>query len=131
MKYYCDTNYIIRYLIGDNGELFKKAKELFDQAQISKISLIIEQTVFTEVVFVLSSFYKVPKDKIVNVLSELLVYKGIVCEDKEALLLALDIYAKHNLHIVDSILAAKAKMHNLPLLSFDSKLMEFSKLSKE
>lgn len=130
MKYYCDTNYIIRYLLGDNEELFDKTKELFHQAQTGKVLLIIEQTVFTEVVFVLSSFYKVPKDKIVNVLSELLVYKGIICEDKEVLLLALNIYAKYNLHIVDSILAAKAKIHNLPLLSFDSKLMEFHRLSK-
>lgn len=127
MKYYCDTNYIIRYLLADNEEHFQKTSEIFQHTQTGKILLIIEQTVFTEVIFVLSSFYKVPKNKIVQVLSELIVYKGVICEDKDSLLLALNIYAKHNLHIVDSILAAKAQRHNSPLLTFDSKLGEFSK----
>lgn len=80
----------------------------------------------------LSSFYKVPKKKIAQVLSELLVYKGVICENKEALLLALDIYAEqHNLHIVDSILAAKTKIHDLPLLSFDLKLTKINNLTED
>lgn len=127
MKYYCDTNYIIRYLLADNEEHFQKASQIFQQAQTGKVMLIIEQTVFTEVIFVLSSFYKVPKGKIVQALSELIVYKGVICEDKDSLLLALTIYNKHNLHIVDSILAAKAQRYGLPLLTFDLKLGEFSR----
>ncbi len=124
MKYYCDTNFILRYLIADCEESFTKTKEIFQQAQTGIISLILEQTIFTEVIFVLSSFYKVPKEKISKILSELLIYKGIICEDKESLLLALDIYSKHNLHIVDSILAAKCKLSTFPLLSFDQKLLD-------
>jgi predicted nucleic acid-binding protein len=128
MKLYCDTNYIIRYLLADHEEHFKKTSEIFHQAKTGKVLLIIEQTVFTEVIFVLSSFYKVPKIKISEVMSELLAYKGVICDDKDSLLLALNIYAKHNLHIVDSILLAKSQMHKLPLLTFDLKLDEFSNL---
>lgn len=131
MKYYCDTNYIIRYLVEDDERKLDEIKKLFHQVQTGKTLLIIEQTILTEVVFVLSSFYKVPKEKIAQVLSELLVYKGVICEDKESLLLALDIYAKHNIHIVDSILAAKTKIHNLPLLSFDLKLTKISNLTRD
>ena len=58
MKYICDTNFIIRYLLADNQEMFTKTKEIFDKAKIGQVTLIIEQTVFTEVVFVLSSFIK-------------------------------------------------------------------------
>ena len=123
MKYYCDTNFVIRYLLADNQEMFVKTKEIFEQAKPGKISLIIEQTVFTEIIFVLSSFYNVPRSKIAETLSEFLLYKGIVCEDKDSLLLALDIYSKQNLHIVDCILIAKARTANLPILSFDQKLM--------
>ena len=121
MKYICDTNFIIRYLLADNHEMFTKTKELFDQAKIGAITLIIEQTVFTEVIFVLSSFYKVPKDKMVETLSELLAYKGIDSE-KEVLLPALDYYLKQNMHIVDCILIAKSKFSNCPILSFDQTL---------
>jgi len=126
MKYYCDTNFVVRYLLGDNKEMLLKTKEVFEQVQTGKILLIFEQTVFTEIVFVLSSFYKVPKNKIFEILSELLAYKGIVCEDKESLLLALELYHKQNLHIVDCLLIAKAEMTGLDILSFDQKLINVS-----
>src|SRR5688572_27484273 len=124
MKYYCDTNFILRYLVADCEESLIKTKKIFQQIQTGGVSLVLEQTVFTEVIFVLSSFYKVPREKISQILSELLTYKGIICEDKESLLLALDIYHKNNLHIVDSILAAKCKLSTIPLLSFDQKLID-------
>ena len=71
----------------------------------------IEQTVLTEVVFVLASYYKVPRPEIAHTLSELLTYKGISRENKQALLLALKIYHHHNLHIVDSIDREKSTNH--------------------
>lgn len=124
MKYYCDTNFVIRYLLGDNPEIFQTAKEVFVQVQTGKAYLILEQTVFIEIIFVLSSFYKIPKDKIAEVLSELLTYKGIICEDKDSLLLALKLYSEYNLHIVDCLLIAKGEKYNLPLISFNQKLLD-------
>jgi predicted nucleic-acid-binding protein len=118
MKHIPDTNFILRYLLADNADMFAKTKEIFDKAKIGEISLIIEQTVFTEVVFVLSSFYKVPREKIALILSELLTYKGIKCE-KEILIAALDCYTKHNIHIVDSILMAKSKATDTSLMTVD------------
>ncbi|WP_341756179.1 MULTISPECIES: PIN domain-containing protein [unclassified Candidatus Tisiphia] len=123
MKYICDSNFILRYLLADNPEMFSKTKEIFDQAKIGHITLVIEQAVFTEVIFVLSSFYKIPKDKITLTLSEMLTYKGVQ-SDKNHLLLALDYYLKYNLHIVDCILLAKAVTTDLPVLSFDQKLLD-------
>lgn len=121
MKYIIDTNFIIRYLIADNKEQFIKAKEIFDQAKSGQISIILEQTVFTETIFVLNSFYKVPREKICTILSELLTYKGIKCE-KEILLRALKIYQDENLHIVDSVLLSKSKNEDISILTFDEKL---------
>ena len=121
MKYICDTNFIIRYLTADNQEMFLKTKELFDQAKTGEVNLTIEQAVFTEVVFVLSSFYKVPRDKISQTLSELLAYKGIDSE-KEVLLLALNYYQQLNIHIVDCLLLAKSNFCKYPILSFDQAL---------
>lgn len=123
MKYYCDTNFVIRHLLGNNQEMLLKTAKVFAQVKTGEIFLILEQTVFTEIVFVLSSFYKVPKNKISEILSELLTYKGIMCENKGSLLLALDLYHKQNLHIVDCLLIAKAETAGLEILSFDQKLM--------
>ncbi|MEL6539397.1 MAG: hypothetical protein AAFP93_01310 [Bacteroidota bacterium] len=54
MKYICDTNFILRYLLGDNPVMLDKAQVMFEQAKFGQITLIIEQAVFTEVIFVLS-----------------------------------------------------------------------------
>ena len=124
MKYLCDTNFILRYLLADNPQMFTKAKEIFDQAKTGKVILIIEQAVFTEVIFVLSSFYKVPKDTITQILSDLLTYKGISSE-KEVFALALDYYNKYNMHVVDCLLLAKNKLTSIPVLTFDEQLNDY------
>ena len=51
----------------------------------------------------------------------LLLYKGINAE-KELLILALDLFKTHNIHIVDSIIAARATLSNIEALTFDKKL---------
>ncbi|MHB9147945.1 MAG: PIN domain-containing protein [Candidatus Amoebophilus sp.] len=124
MKYLCDTNFILRYLLADNSQMFSKAKEIFDQAKTGKVILIIEQAVFTEVIFVLSSFYKVPKDTITQILSDLLTYKGISSE-KEVFILSLDYYSKYNMHVVDCLLLAKNKLASIPVLTFDEQLNDY------
>jgi len=116
-----DTNFILRYLIADNKEQFKQAKKLFDQARNGKIHIKLEQIIFIETIFVLSSFYEVPKEKIIETMHNLLLYKGLEA-DKGLLSAALEIYKQHNIHIVDSIIAAKSKVENIELLSFDKKL---------
>jgi predicted nucleic-acid-binding protein len=116
-----DTNFILRYLLADNKEQFKQAKKLFDQAKDGKVHLKLEQIVFVETIFVLSSFYEVPKEKIIEIMHNLLLYKGLEA-GKELLFKALEIYKQHNVHIVDSIIAAKSQIENIKLLSFDKKL---------
>ena len=122
MKYYCDTNFIIRYLLADDKEMFAKTKDIFAKTQNGEITLIIEQAIFTETIFVLSSFYKVPKANIIQVLGKLLAYKGITTTDKDTFLAALEIYNHHSIHIVDCLLIAKAKLNGLAVMSFDKKL---------
>ena len=73
---------------------------------------------------VLSSYYKAPKDKIAEVLSKLLAYKGIICEHKEALLRALNLYANYELHILDCLLAAKSSStDNSTIFTFNQELL--------
>ncbi|AFC70976.1 PIN domain-containing protein [Rickettsia australis] len=73
MKYICDTNVIVRCLFADD-------KNMFAQVKTGHIILIIEQTILTEVIFVLSSVYKISRNEISSTLSDLLAYKGVHCE---------------------------------------------------
>ncbi|WP_218460437.1 PIN domain-containing protein [Rickettsia sp. TH2014] len=125
MKHICDTNFIVRYLLADNHDMLVKTKEIFDKAKTGEITVIIEQAVFTEVIFVLTSFYKAPKNTICDILTELLSYKGINCYNKDTILLALKYYQELNIHIVDCLLLANAKKHDTSVLTFDKKLISY------
>ena len=81
-KYIADTNFILRYLLADNKEDYKKTKIIFEQARIGKCQIEIIQSVFAEVIFVLSSFYEVPKIEIVRILKSLLSYKGVMLKSE-------------------------------------------------
>ena len=125
-KYIVDTNFILRYLLADNKLQYQKAKDIFDLVREGKAQVKLEQAVFVEIIFVLSSFYEVPKEKIINIMNSFLSYKGIDA-DKELLNKALDIYGNNNIHIVDSIIIAKSRLQNLEALTFDKKLLEILK----
>lgn len=131
-KYIADTNFILRYLLADNKEDYKKTKIIFEQARIGKCQIEIIQSVFAEVIFVLSSFYEVPRIEIVRILKSLLSYKGVKV-DSDIYSAALDIYLEDNIHIVDSILAVKTLLSGDELLTFDKKLQNVTskKLSLE
>lgn len=75
--YIVDTNFVLRYLLADHKEQYKKTKTIFDQVRNGKIHIILEQSVFVEIIFVLSSLYKTPKDKIIDTMNALISYKGI------------------------------------------------------
>lgn len=132
IKKIIDTCTIIRYLTKDNLQHYKIARDFFDLVKLGRVKAYLEQTVFTETVFVLTSkIYQVPKEEICGALSDLLVYKGIYNPEKEVFLESLNIYAKTNLSIVDSILLAKAILHNLEIISFDKELLkEFEQYKK-
>ena len=131
-KYIADTNFILRYLLADNKENYKRTQIIFEQARIGKCQIEIIQSVFVEVIFVLSSFYEVPRIEIVRILKSLLSYKGIKV-DLDIYSAALDIYLENNIHIVDSILAVKTLLSGDELLTFDKKLQNVTskKLSLE
>jgi predicted nucleic-acid-binding protein len=120
-----DTNFILRYLLADIPEQYQATTKFFQQVIDNKVKAIISETVLTEVVFVLSTHYKVSRDRIVKALSGFLRYKSIVIENKEIILEALNIYQHSNLHIVDAIIAAHAKSEGYTLTTFDQELKQY------
>lgn len=119
-----DTNLIVSYLVNDEPNLYKKARDFFDLVKLGKIKAVLEQTIFTETVSILAELYEVPRNKICNTLTGLLEYKGIYNFEKETLLEALILYAQTNLSIANCIIVAKAKLQNIEIETFDQKLTQ-------
>ncbi|SMC09518.1 PIN domain-containing protein [Nitratiruptor tergarcus] len=124
MVYLLDANVIIRFLVGDNDVLLRKSIEYFEQIEKGKIKVEILSEVLMEVFFVLTKFYKLPKNDVIADLKIILSLEGVVNKDKVILFENLNIIENKNIDFVDALICAKCKLQNYDKLSFDKDLSE-------
>jgi len=110
-----DANYILRFLIKDNLEMYDIAEKC-----IVNNNCIISSEVLAEVVFVLLKVYKVTKKEITKSLINILKYDNIIMNDKDIVIQSLKIFENKSLDFVDCILCAKSKIYIIK--TFDKKL---------
>ena len=104
--YLIDTNVVLRYLLGDHPEFSPKAEAfMFDVSKGAKKAEILD-VVIVECIYVMEKYYEIPKTEIVEKLSGILNFSGIVNPDRSEILEALLKYENSNIDIVDCILAA-------------------------
>ena len=110
-----DANYILRFLIKDNDEMYEISK---DCIVYNDCTIPIE--VLAEVVFVLLKVYSVTKKEITKILVEFLKYENILIDSKYMIIQALEIFSDKNLDFVDAVLCAKSTKYEIK--TFDKKL---------
>ena len=118
-----DTNYILRFLIKDNEEMYYEARNA-----IKNNDCFIDNEVLAEVIFVLLKVYKTSKDDIRTSLEKFLSLPNIILNSKVTILKALEIFDEKNLDFVDAILCAKSKKYEVK--TFDKKLNKCIKNAK-
>ena len=78
-----DTNVLIRFLTHDKKTKYKKLYAFFESLELGEIRVELKLIVLFQVIFVLQSFYRVPKEKIVAGLTDIFKYKGITIKEKK------------------------------------------------
>ncbi len=114
-----DTNIIIRFLVADNEEQFKIAKDIFFEIEKSQKIVIILDVVFMEAFFVLTKLYQLPKSEVLNDLKSILALDGVVNSDKVILNEVFNLIENKNIDFVDALLCAKSKLQGFEKISFD------------
>lgn len=112
-----DANVILRYLLRDNEQLYRKAESLFNEVFSGRKRALIIQPVIAEVVYVLQKLYKVSREEIAQVLTEFLRMKGVKAQDKDIMLKSLEIFRYKNLDFVDCLLCVYSREYKV--VSFD------------
>lgn len=120
MAYLIDTNVIIRFLVGDHAEHLAQSSAIFERVEQGEIEIHILESVLMEVFFVLTKFYKIPKEEVINDLKRILSLDGVVNDDKLILFETLSIIENKNIDFVDALLCAKQRLQGLEILSFDN-----------
>ena len=111
-----DTDVIIRYLTNDDG---KKAKRFESFLKSGKTACLTDVTM-AEIYWTLNSYYKFPKEKIIEVLEALISNGAIKC-NLSVWQKTLDLVSKRNISLVDAYCAAET------IISGDGKIMSFDR----
>jgi predicted nucleic acid-binding protein len=124
-----DTNVIVRHLTKDSPREAKVAQRIFEAADRGELILLVLPAVVAECVFVLESFYKLPRAKIAQAINSFVTSPGVELADRPSHLDALKRYAKTKMHFVDCLIAATAVDRGLPVATLDADFKKFPDVS--
>lgn len=102
-----DANVSVRYLTDEPWEQAEFVAQLFQQIENGFLEVWLEDVALAEVIWVLSSFYRVPKDELVVRLPELLGPASIKARDKSVLRSALTQFRDRNVDFIDALMATQ------------------------
>jgi predicted nucleic-acid-binding protein len=116
---FIDTNVLIRHLTGDRPAQARRATAALRDAE----QLLVTDVVFAECVFVLESFYEVPRAQVATTMRALLAMSTVRVAEQPVLLRSLELYEQDRLHIAEAQLVAVAEASGIGrVLSFDKGL---------
>ncbi len=125
-SFFIDTNYFIRLLLKDNKNQFKEVYYLFQKAIKREIKILTSTIVFFEIYWVLSSFYKKNKKKIIFFLKKILQMDFLEIENRELLQQSLILFEKTSFDLEDCFNIAFFKEKEIDgFLTFDKKINSF------
>ncbi|RMF66666.1 MAG: type II toxin-antitoxin system VapC family toxin [Calditrichaeota bacterium] len=123
-----DTNVIIRFLIGDNEELYEKSVRIFSEIENDRVKAVVLESVIAETVFVLEKVYRVERNLIAELLIKILDLKGVRNGSRQIYRRALETYQAKNIDIVDCLICAHSVVGEMEVVSFDKDIETCRKL---
>ena len=99
---FLDTNIFIRFLTDDVPEKADACEKIFKRAVEKKESLFTTDMVIAEIVWVLESFYKLPKNEVQEKVEKILNTPNLICPHKDLILSALILYSEKNIDYIDA-----------------------------
>lgn len=127
MIYLFDSNIFLRFIIKEDEKSYQECAKLLAATKTKKIKAVIPGIVLTEIGWVLKSNYRTPKDDVANKLEGIVKLKNLKVIDQYDWSQAIDIYKKHNIKLVDAVIATipKVASHQWTIVSYDE---DFKKL---
>ena len=116
MSAFVDTNILVRHLTGDPPEQAARATRFLAAAD----ELLLADLVVAEVVYVLESFYEVPRQRVAELVRAIIAFPTILVLDPEMLLRALEVYETGRLDFAEAYPVAQAERSGVGVVaSFD------------
>lgn len=131
-KKFIDTNIFLRYLTKDNPLMYDKCREVFKNAIEGKASLATSSLVIAELIWTLSSYYKVPKEDVIEKVSIIISTENLHIPDKDIIADAIVLYSRKNIDYIDAYNAVFMKYNGLDeIYSYDKDFDMFEDIKRE
>jgi len=116
---FVDTNVLIRHLTGDPPDMAARATRYLARAD----ELLLADLIAAETVYVLESFYEVPRSEVARLVRAILAFPAIRTLDPALLLRALEVYEMLHIDFAEAYLVASAESAGVAdIASFDHDL---------
>lgn len=116
MSAFVDTNILIRHLTGDPPQMAAQATAFLG----AEDNLYLTDLVVAETIYVLESFYEVPRARVAEAIRSLLALRSMIVVDRGLLLRAVEVYETARLDFAEAYLVACAESTGiLRVASFD------------
>ena len=113
---FVDTNVLVRHLTGDPPAMARRATAVLASGE----RLLLADLVIAECVYVLESFYEVPRERVAELMRSAVGLATIETVDLVSLLRALELYELDRLDFAEAYLVAQAEATGVEaIVSFD------------
>lgn len=130
IKYFLDTNILVRFLRGDHPTHSPATRELFADACDGKCVLLLTEVAVAEAVWVLQSVYNTERAQIAEGLRKVILSAGIRCARRNEMLDALGRFAATKCDFLDCYLAALAAATADFVATFDKDFDRFTDVKR-
>lgn len=119
-----DANIYIRYILKDSPAQALKAQDIIKNSEIYT-----DPTIIAEVIWVLTSFYKMDKANFLPPILSIVEQKNNKSPSKKLIIDSLEFFYSHNLSYVDCYLHCLSQSKGIPLATFDTKLSKLKRIT--
>jgi predicted nucleic acid-binding protein len=124
---FIDTNVLIRHLTGDPPEMAARATALLATGE----ELLLADLIVAECVYVLETFYEVPRPRVAGLMRAAVALPSIRVTDELSLLRALEVYELERLDFAEAYLVAQAEATGVATIaSFDRSIDRVTSISR-
>ena len=109
MRVFIDANVFLRYFARDDAGQHERADRLFREASSGRVSLVTGPPVLFEVAWTLQAAYKIPREKVLDVLSRISGFPGLELTDSRLVERALHLARAGDRDFADAYIAASAE----------------------
>lgn len=124
MKIFIETSVFIRFLVKDDDKKLEECINLLSLIEEGKLIPYISNTVVSEILFVLTKIYKIPKASVIKDIQQVFRFRNITIIEKTDTPKALSLFKEYSVKYGDCLIATQVPK-GVILITYDR---DFSKI---